>query len=122
MANQTFDLKHLILLVTATAMLLAVFRVVPELVFVLCPFLIGPIVAHSISPTPSSVTAGLFSALFWSFLIGYFVYMFLSISWGPPRDTAVMPLPEKQIGISVFFIAVLTNIVVGYLGARISTN
>ncbi len=78
-----------------------------------CPITLGPIVAHALTSTWSAVLAGLLSALFWALLAIFVVNPFILRLYGSYQDIdAYSPYLYSAV--------ILSSIVGGYLGARVS--
>ena len=118
-----FDLLHFMLFVAAIAAVLASFQIHLFLAMAVCPFAFGPLVAHSFVPTRSAIVTGLFSAVFWTILLGFFAigfYVLKTASFHPHlvRDDE----PHISIAVITLAVPVLTSIVGGYIGARIAQH
>ena len=118
MEHRTFGLKHLVSLVTASAVLFAICPLSYWFAVISCPLLVGPIVAHAISPSLRSVFAGMFSASFWSALNCAVVGVTAIGSYQYSGGRTTTGTPE----IWLLSITLLSSIIGGYLGARISTH
>ena len=111
------------LFVAAIAAVLASFQIHLFLAMAVCPFAFGPLVAHSFVPTRSAIVTGLFSAVFWTILLGFFAigfYVLKTASFHPHlvRDDE----PHISIAVITLAVPVLTSIVGGYIGARIAQH
>ena len=118
-----FDLLHFLLFVAAIAAVLASFQLHLFLAMAVCPFVFGPLVAHSFAPTRSAVLAGLFSAIFWTILFGVFAvgfYVLKTASFYPHliHDGD----PNILIAIITLAVSVLTSVIGGYIGARVAQH
>lgn len=118
-----FDLLHFLLFVAGIAAVMAAFQQNLSLAIVICPFAFDPVVAHSFCPTRSAVFAGLFSAIFWTILLGFYAvgfYTLMTTSFYPHqvRDD----VPHIAVTIITLAVPVLTSIIGGYVGARITQH
>lgn len=118
-----FDLLHFLLFVAAIAAVLASLQLHLFLAMAVCPFVFGPLVGHSYTPTRSAEVAGLFSAIFWTILFGVFVVGFCVL-----KTTSFYPHlirdgdPDILMAIITLAIPVLTNVAGGYIGARVAQH
>ena len=114
-AKSNFSLFHIVWFVTATCLVLVIFRFSHSLAIVCCPLAIAPPISHAVKATRSTIVSGVIAAILWT-LFCLTISLMVAFQFGVLYDSG------ELVASGALVVAFVSSSIGGCVGGKFSVN